>query len=644
MRCFDDKGSALVLVVFTMLIVFFLGFALLEVSNIDFAMANNQVDGMKAFYIAEAGMNKAVAALRYDQTIQNTVLGLSKNDLPYTLPLGENFGATEGHEGNFKILVTGINTQLENSKIILALSSTGKYDKAKRVVISQLQLNISSGGSSFLSSGVAVISDDGVTTKSEAEITGDVYAKGNILIESYNILTGSAYGYGATTEVKSQGHITGDLMSSGQVILRSPVTIDGDLLGGTKLSIDKGSHIGGEVQSQNIDSQGSECTIDGNLYGVQNVKTGSGWVIHKSLYSSGTVTAGSGSTIDGNLYGKEDISLESRAVVKGRIQGEEMVSLKNLAGTEGSIFGRSGISFISSEVTVLGDLISYGNIDLSFYKSTVKGNVFGLGNNKNLNIGSSGIINGIAVSHGEIHTNYSATFGNDVYGRTVSLGGGNNVSGTVHYVQPPCTFPGAVQVDESDFPQSPTFPDFPEPDTLFNILTAPPFLEISEVTPEDLKTGSIEIKQQNINLTDLSSGVYYVDDSFSNKTVNVFGTYNGVITIVSKGKINISGNITTEDHQANGLMLLSFNEITISYDNSSGDVLLFCVPYKGSTGSVTTKSSCELRGGVIAGNFNLGYNSELICDDSITQKFGIGGSAGISSVDVKSRTEGYEYE
>jgi hypothetical protein len=43
-----------------MLIIFILGAGLLEVSQMDFFMSHNQADGVKAYYIAEAGMNKGM--------------------------------------------------------------------------------------------------------------------------------------------------------------------------------------------------------------------------------------------------------------------------------------------------------------------------------------------------------------------------------------------------------------------------------------------------------------------------------------------------------------------------------------------------------------------------------------------------------
>ncbi|ATW23997.1 hypothetical protein [Candidatus Formimonas warabiya] len=716
----NDKGSTLVVVVFTMLIVLFLGTGLLEISTMDFMMSNNQVDAIKAYYIAEAGMNKAIAALRHDQVTQSTILGLKESNLPYTLPLGEDFGATENHEGNFSIMVTKLGLDPGNKWRKLILSSTGKYDKAKRVILSEVQMNIGGGVSPFLSSGVAVISDGKVTTNNECKITGNVYAKGNIDIGSSKArINGSVFGYGDSTRIGSNDRITGDLMSSGTVNLDSPTFIDGDLLGSVKVSINSYSHIGGDVQSQNIDDSGSDCIVEGNLYGIQNVKTGSNWNVSKDLFSSGTVTTGSSSTIQGNLYGKRDISLgsgthiggniqgkqlvtlnsnaytdknlygqsnvtlessakvtgdllssgnvtlkssakviqnlyssqniflESSAKANGGIQGEGTVSLGSSAGTEGSIFARGGIS-IGSSGSVLGDMVSYGDIELKSSNATVHGDVFGLGSNKSIYVRSDGIVKGTTVSHGSLSSEWHATFGNDVYGKTVSLGGGNAVSGNIHYVQPPCSYPRDFpankikQIEESEFPQAPdfpsfpSFPGFPEPSALFNILTTPPFPGIPQVTPEQYQEESTKITQENINLSNLSSGVYYVDNSVSN--VNVSGAYTGVITIVSKGKITVTGNITTEDHQANGLMLLSFKEIYFNWNITAGDALFFCVPYNGSNGQITTSSSCKLQGGVIAGNFTLGSSSELICDDSISQKFGIG-SSGISSVVVNHWSE-----
>ena len=87
----NNKGSALVLVVFAMLISFFLGIALLEVSTVEFAMANNHVDGVKADYIAEAGMNKAIASFMYNtELLQELPVLLENIGDTFTLEIGES--------------------------------------------------------------------------------------------------------------------------------------------------------------------------------------------------------------------------------------------------------------------------------------------------------------------------------------------------------------------------------------------------------------------------------------------------------------------------------------------------------------------------------------------------------------------------
>lgn len=61
-----SKGSVIILAAFAMVIIMILGTGLIAISGQEFLMANNYADRIKAYYLAEAGMQKALAMIAND--------------------------------------------------------------------------------------------------------------------------------------------------------------------------------------------------------------------------------------------------------------------------------------------------------------------------------------------------------------------------------------------------------------------------------------------------------------------------------------------------------------------------------------------------------------------------------------------------
>ena len=91
----NEKGSTVVLVTFAMMIVFLLGTALVNTSRVEFLTSQNYADEVKAYYIAEAGMEKALAMLRMDQSLLKEIVSMNVGSSKI-LPVGEDFGEVKG--------------------------------------------------------------------------------------------------------------------------------------------------------------------------------------------------------------------------------------------------------------------------------------------------------------------------------------------------------------------------------------------------------------------------------------------------------------------------------------------------------------------------------------------------------------------
>lgn len=129
----NEKGSALILVTFTMIIIFLLGTALLDLSFGEFTIAHNQVDQLKAYYIAEAGIEKALVNVEIDDIKEQSV-GYSVN-----LTVGENsFG--EGKFDDVRLTLMDKGPQ----DVIVRLKSTGYCNGAKKDVLVKAKISLGS--------------------------------------------------------------------------------------------------------------------------------------------------------------------------------------------------------------------------------------------------------------------------------------------------------------------------------------------------------------------------------------------------------------------------------------------------------------------------------------------------------------------
>ena len=61
-----EKGSITLFAVFGLFVLMLLGMALLEITNIEFQMSQSMLDRVRAYYMAEAGMEKALAKIKHN--------------------------------------------------------------------------------------------------------------------------------------------------------------------------------------------------------------------------------------------------------------------------------------------------------------------------------------------------------------------------------------------------------------------------------------------------------------------------------------------------------------------------------------------------------------------------------------------------
>ncbi|MFZ5688135.1 MAG: PilX N-terminal domain-containing pilus assembly protein [Bacillota bacterium] len=185
----NSRGGALVSVLLVLTIIITLGTALLTLSASEAQIASNQAKGIKAFYLAEAGLKLGISELINNSNLRGTVVG--------STPLGEGriVSVTVTDQGTY-----------------LLMRSTGEVGGVRRVVSSKVQ------ASPFLQ-GLVIKSD--YSTNEELVLTGGAVITGNLVFgQNLNIISSSVTINGNVTTggyVKNSGKIYGNVIAGGSI-------------------------------------------------------------------------------------------------------------------------------------------------------------------------------------------------------------------------------------------------------------------------------------------------------------------------------------------------------------------------------------------------------------------------------------------
>ncbi len=182
---FKEKGSALLVVIFTISILLIIGLAILEMITNETLMASYLADQTKACYLAEAGIRETLAMLKQDPDYKYSSIWfdfLSKNHT-----LGEGF---------YKISIEDL------GKGCVKISSLANVSKAKVEI--QVEAYASTVNPVFYNA----LSVDNEIFSYKIKVYGDVYANGDVSIKS----PAKVYG-----NLKATGKTTGKSNVSGKV-------------------------------------------------------------------------------------------------------------------------------------------------------------------------------------------------------------------------------------------------------------------------------------------------------------------------------------------------------------------------------------------------------------------------------------------
>ena len=365
----NEKGSTVVLVTFAMMIVFLLGTALVNTSRVEFLTSQNYADEVKAYYIAEAGMEKALAMLRMDQSLLKEIVSMNVGSSKI-LPVGEDFG-----EGSFREVPVKV-TEKSDSFCTIELESVGNLKRAERKVL--VQAKIFYDNILFFEEGISIGSvagKKGTITGSE-DIMADFTFRDKVVIKTCTI-EGNVKGYDVVVEnsarvkgnVEYVNSISGEANITGTVTQIDSIDIDPlpvipsekYLAVARELEEVPGSKVFPGGYSGVFDLTGKESGIyfiDGPLT-VEGTYTGKITVV-----ATGNLTIGGGGirTLDRTKNVLTLVSYSNILVGNSYVEGLLYVTPEN--GAEGRLYLSGSGTMIGAAIADVLDI--NGNVQLQF--------------------------------------------------------------------------------------------------------------------------------------------------------------------------------------------------------------------------------------------------------------------------------------
>lgn len=263
----NQRGQALVIVLLLTAFIFLIGGAALAMGSTARKTAVLESDQKRAYYIAEAGIEKALArAKQSSQWLGGLTLGVDYNLVPDIVSPVYS-GGSIGY-----VKLKKINS--DENKILLSIESRGAYRQSSRVIKVVAELGRPLGfhrgvwTQSLPSwSGVEIDSDiivnGNIDFRNNCLINGDVWAAGNVTMEQNTEITPRHLFAGGSVTVEGNGLVTGDIQAVGDVFLVNNDFVGGEISSMGNVLVSNSSAVIGNIRANgevildsNVDVQG----------------------------------------------------------------------------------------------------------------------------------------------------------------------------------------------------------------------------------------------------------------------------------------------------------------------------------------------------------------------------------------------------
>lgn len=210
------RGSALLLAVVVLTVLLVLAGGLISLAGTESVSGVHQVNQMQAYYIAEAGVEKALAALKLDPLWRVGFNGL-------------------GYAGGIvqEVTISTLASESTPDTTVVLIRSRGTYSGANRTV--EVKAGLSSDP--YVEAGRAGTTplQELRSTTSPVEVHGDVFLAGDCRLD-WDILINGTIRAGDSVEIRAPARVTGDVCAGGSIVADDE-TVDGLLYPGQSISV-----------------------------------------------------------------------------------------------------------------------------------------------------------------------------------------------------------------------------------------------------------------------------------------------------------------------------------------------------------------------------------------------------------------------
>lgn len=325
------RGSALLLAVVVLTVLLVLAGGLMSLTGTESISGIHQVNQMQAYYIAEAGVEQALAVLKLDPLWRGGFKGL-------------------GYAGGViqEVTISTVAGEFTLGNYMVMIQSKGTYSGAKKTVNVNVWLRpdpyVKAGQD--VMAGTTPLQELRSTSTDQVVVHGDVFFAGDCRLD-WDILINGTIHAGDSVEIRAPARVTGDIYAGGSIVADDE-TVDGLLYPGQGIAVPTFLSLTADDLSffRNAalaagDSHyfpGNHLFTSSELWNMQGIYFVEGRAAMAGVYSGrASIVAGGDINITGSLY-----AANRQQDVLGLISAGVVTTAKDCYLAETVVFAREG--------------------------------------------------------------------------------------------------------------------------------------------------------------------------------------------------------------------------------------------------------------------------------------------------------------
>lgn len=402
----DQKGQALIIVLFMTTVIFLVGGAAVTMGTAVRKNSAYEASQKKAYYIAEAGAEKALARARSD------------NGWVEGLATGSEYGLVPGYidsdyAGGEIIYVKVKKEGADLYKNTLSVESQGLYNRVYRKVKVLVEVrkplgfyrgvwteSPDSAPSQFNNNSninADLLVNGNVTFMNNCRITESVWVDGNVTVSNNVSITPFNLYSGGNVTIENNGLVSGNVEACGDVFLGNNAGVGGNIKAMGNVTLNSGASAGGSIWANGAINLDEHAEVGGGTYPNQSLNL--------------NFTIPDFPTIDVEMYRKDATSYFSGDQTwTGALDLDGLYFIDGDLDIHGTYSGVATI-VVNGEVNINGDLVP----------SDIEENDLCILSTGNISAVNNVMVKALLYSPGVITLDNNEEMQGSVIGRTVNL-------------------------------------------------------------------------------------------------------------------------------------------------------------------------------------------------------------------------------